>query len=137
MEAILGVVAWLIQIAGLLLVVAIISYILFKVTKKRSIAVITLCVFLLLECAGLAYLSRNPFFSCPEQYEKFISEEKKEHILSIESGIYSLKIPVVPVCVSVAYADDDRIEVETRYLFFGRLQREYGEEGTSILKELY
>lgn len=104
-EAFISVVIWGVQI-GLLLLIAFLLGTVAKVVeeklRKHSVkrwprALIT---FLLL-CAVLAALAVNPPVVCPENVESELAEELCGKIRGGVSGLYSWKIPLVPVCAEI------------------------------------
>lgn len=85
---------------------------------KKKVALITLLVLLLVEIAGIVHITNHPTWHCPEEFEEYISEEEKEEILSVGRGLYSYRLPLFPVSVSVVSADENEIIARVLYFFF-------------------
>ena len=119
------------QLLCLALPSAAIALIVRGMTQKKKAAAAALAVCLLLELGAAAWISRRPFFRCPEEYRSFISPEEHERIVGYNSGLWSARIPVFPVCVRVLWADGERVHVKTRYLFFGSSEMEIGLTGSA------
>ena len=76
-----------------------------------------------------SFLCSKPIWNCPQEYENYISDEKKHEILSVSSGLYSFRIPVFPVCVTVLDADKEKVKAEIKYMFFGYVDLYLTEDG--------
>ena len=119
------------QLLCLVLPAAPIALIVLALTKKKkaTAAVLALCLFL--ELGAAAWIARHPFFRCPEEYRPYISPEEEARIIGYNSGFWSARIPVFPVCVSVLHANEERVHVWTQYLFFGSTEMEIGLPGSA------
>ena len=95
-----------------------------KKRKKTVVSAFILCLLLMLGSA--AWVAHHPFFRCPEEYRPYISSEEEARIVGYNGGLYSYRIPIFPVCVSVTAADEDSVCVRTQYLFFGSTEMEIG-----------
>ena len=93
-----------------------------KKRKKTVVSAFLLCLLLMLGSA--AWVAHHPFFRCPEEYRPYISSEEEARIVGYNGGLYSYRIPIFPVCVSVTAADEDSVRVRTQYLFFGSTEME-------------
>lgn len=118
------------QLLCLALPAAAIALIVLALAKKKKAAAAALAVCLLLELGGVARIACLPFFRCPEEYRPYISPEEQERIVGYNSGFWSARIPVFPVCVDVLWADEERVHVKTRYLFLGSTEMEVGLTGS-------
>lgn len=110
------------QICIFLLIASLMPFLLYKEQKKKSVFIRWFIIFLLVEFLCLVRVAYNPFFICPEEYREFILEDDQRAIIRLNSGVYSLRIPVIPVCIIVKYADTDRIVVETNYIWYGKTE---------------
>ena len=130
-----GCLVWLGQLVCLVLPAAAIALFVLALTKKRRAAAAALALCLLLELGAAAWIVRHPFFRCPEEYRPYVTAEitakEQEEIIRFNSGLWSAKIPVFPVCVDVQYADGERIHVKTRYFFFGSTEMELNLPGST------
>ena len=99
-------------------------------TKRKRTAKAAFVICLLLALTASVLVARRPFFRCPEKYRAYITEEEEERIVGFNSGVWSPRIPVFPVCVTVLNMDDDRVHVRTKYLFFGSSEMEIGQPGS-------
>ena len=102
-------------------------------TKKKRAAKAAFVLCLLLALTASVLVARRPFFRCPEKYRAYITEEEEERIVGFNSGVWSPRIPVFPVCVTVLNMDEDRVHVKTKYLFFGSSEMEITGLGTPDL----
>ena len=97
--------------------------------KKVIIAVIFIGVLI----AGLCILSSNPIISCkidiPENYSEAIEEQVK--------GMYSQRLPLVPVYVTVDSFSGNEVHYTIHYFPLGTVGMSYMEtDGYSIVKPL-
>ena len=99
--------------------------------KKAAKAAFVLCLLLALTASVLA--ARRPYFRCPEKYRPYIAEEEEERIVSFYSGVWSPRIPVFPVCITVLNMDEEKVHIRTKYLFFGSAEMEVTGLGTPDL----
>ena len=99
-------------------------------TKRKRAAKAAFVLCLLLALTASVLVARRPFFRCPEKYRAYITEEEEERIVGFNSGVWSSRIPVFPVCVTVLNMDEDRVHVKTKYLFFGSSEMEIGRPGS-------
>ena len=99
-------------------------------TKKKRAAKAAFVLCLLLALTASVLVARRPFFRCPEKYRAYITEEEEERIVGFNRGVWSLRIPFFPVCVTVLNMDEDRVHVKTKYLFFGSSEMEIGRLGS-------
>ena len=100
-----------------------------KKRKKTVVSAFLLCLLLMLGSA--AWVAHHPFFRCPEEYRPYISSEEEARIVGYNGGLYSYRIPIFPVCVSVTAADEDSVCVRTQYLFFGSTEMEIGQSDSA------
>ena len=113
---------WQLLCLALLAVPVPLGILVLKKKKKTVIAACLLCLFLVLGAA--VWVARHPFFRCPEEYRPYISPEEQARIVEYNSGLWSARIPVFPVCVTVTAAEEDGVRVRTQYLFFGSSEME-------------
>ena len=116
-------------VMALLLMAAVISLCVPKARKSTKMFCRVLLLCLALETAGLIVLSRRPILICPEAFREQISEDEKQQIIGFNAGLYSGRIPFVPVCIVVKDADEDEILVETRYFPFGHTEMAVSDDG--------
>lgn len=101
----------------------------FGVKKKHYVIAIIAVVLVLALCLSAV----NPVAICgidvPDNYRNAIAEQAK--------GLYSTKIPLVPICVSVDAFSDGRVYYTIHYFPFGSVGMSYAEnDGYNIEKPL-
>ena len=95
---------------------------------KKVLLVITLVLIL-----GLGILSKNPIVICDDD----LSEEYMEAIESQAEGLYSRKLPLVPVCVNVTSFDDETVYYTIYYFPLGTVGMSYNKnDGYNMEKSL-
>ena len=129
------------QLLCLVLPAAAIALIVRGMTKKKKAALAALALCLLLELGAGAWVARHPFFRCPEEYRPWVTAETQAELVKLNSGVYSPRLPVFPLCVRVLGADGERVHVRTRYLFLGSTEMELGlpgspDPGPSLIRAL-
>lgn len=97
--------------------------------KKTMIAVIFVGALF----AGLCFLSSNPIISCkidiPESYSAAIEAQAK--------GVYSQRLPLIPVCATVDSFSGNEVHYTIHYFPLGTVGMSYMEtDGYSIVKPL-
>ena len=110
-------------------IVAVVLSLCFPKGRKKSKNLCMLLLCLAFEIAGLIILSCRPVLICPEEYRAYVTEEDRNEIIGYNSGLYSLNIPFVPLCIVVKSADDEEILVETRYFPFGHTEMAVNDDG--------
>lgn len=118
MGLILRILMWLILIASILLVPICLFVLLKRYIKWKGALIISISVVLLC-LLTLGTLNSNPIVIVPSEYQMYVEDSEKEMIQSYTSGIYSMNIPFVPICVNVLYADENTSKVSTIYFPFG------------------
>ena len=98
--------------------------------KKKVCAVVLAAVILL---AGLALFASNPLLSCnitlPDGYREAIESQAK--------GIYSQRVPLVPVYVTVDHFSNGKAFYTIHYFPFGTVGMSYtAQDGYGIEKQL-
>ena len=148
MEVILTILAHIFQIACTCAVAAVIWIIivgtlkLLKVKIGKCTRIICLVLILTILCAVLAYVCENPVVICPDEYTDIVTDEQIQNIQSISSGVYSKKLPLIPVRVkieNVQWAEmfnEYEIKFRIDYLFFGNIKMVAGVDGISVVKPL-
>ena len=115
---------------------------LFKVKTSKRTAIICLAVILVVLCAVLAYVCENPVVTCPDEYADVVTEEQMRDVQSIASGIYSKRIPLIPIRVNIEKVqwvemfNEYEIKFRIDYLFFGNVKIIVGGDGISVVKPL-
>ena len=110
-------------------------------TSKRT-AIILLAVIFVILCAVLAYFCENPIVTCHDEYSDIITDEQLRNVQSIASGVYSKRLPLVPVRVNIKEVhwvemfDEYEIKFRIDYLFFGNVEMVAGGDGISVVKSL-
>ena len=95
---------------------------------KKVLLVIALVLIL-----GLGILSKNPIVICDDD----LSEEYMEAIESQAEGLYSRKLPLVPVCVNVTSFDDETVYYTIYYFPLGTVGMSYNKnDGYNMEKSL-
>lgn len=97
---------------------------------KKYIVMAVIAIVLVL---GFCFLASNPVISCkldvPESYLEAIESQAK--------GVYSSKLPLVPVYISVDSFLDEKVLYTIRYFPFGTVGMSYMEQdGYNIEKPL-
>ena len=105
-----------------------------KNIKKSFCSYFTICFSLLM--SSVFYLGYNPFITCPTEYESFLTQEMKQDILTYNRGFYSANIPIFPYKIKCLSVDENRVVVETKYLYLGNTQMEIIDGIPSIIKPL-
>ena len=136
-ELFLSMVIWAAQIGLVLLIAFVLASTAKAVEEKLRLRSVkrwprVLAVFLLL-CAVLAALAVNPPVVCEEDFEAELTEELEDRIRAGADGLYSWRVPLVPVYVEVTGVRDCVIAGNTEhiaefsiyYFCFGKLQMEY------------
>ena len=99
-------------------------------TKRKRAAKAAFILCLLLALTASVLVARRPFFRCPEEYRAEITAEEEARIVDFYNGVWSTRIPVFPVCITVLNADGDQAHIRTKYLFFGSAEMEITGLGT-------
>ena len=123
-DTVLSALIYALQIIVILIFASIVPALVFIKWKRKKLFAILLLLCLSVELFSLHYLAHNPLWICPKEYKGYISGEEKQTILGYNTGIYSNKVPIIPVCILVRYADEDAVKVTTFYFAFG--YREFG-----------
>ncbi len=126
-------VVYLLQFLCEALVAAPIPLMILWLTKKKQAAKAAFVLCLLLALTASVLAARRPYFRCPEKYRPYITEEEEERIVSFYSGVWSPRIPVFPVCITVLNMDEEKVHIRTKYLFFGSAEMEVTGLGTPEL----
>ena len=119
-EAFISVVIWGAQI-GLLLLIAFLLGTVAKAVeeklRKRSVKrwPRTLVVFLLL-CAIFAALAVNPPVVCTEDMKTEMTDELHDKVQGGADGLYSWRIPLVPVCAKITGLESCIIEGKMEHM---------------------
>ena len=129
MEMILSILTYGYQIIVILIIASIIPALVFMKWKRKKLFAILLLLCLSLELFSLHYLAYNPIWICPKAYREYVSEEEKQTILEYNTGIYTKKVPIMPVCIFVKHADEDSVTVITSYFAFGHREFGIGSDG--------
>lgn len=126
MEIILTLIVYIMQMGTVIIVAGIPSILLYKLKKKIRISIVLFLSTLIMEIMGILFISNHPLLICPEKYQIFLSEERQQEIINLNTGVYSYKIPVFPVCIAVEYADNNSAIVRTYYMVFGQTEMYIG-----------
>ena len=82
-------------------------------------------------CVGILYF--RPFYSCPEIYAPYISEEQESRLKAgsapAERGFWSANIPALAVFNQVTFASEHTIHVRTFYFPWGSSETGVSEDG--------
>ena len=103
----------------------------------------TLCSFAVL-CAVLAALALNPPVVCPDEYKEDLTPEIHAAVQSVSRGLYSERLPLVPVFVSITEIKECEQQGQTQptvrfninYLYFGQVGMSLSWDGYDIEKPL-
>ena len=102
-------------------------------TKRKRAAKAAFILCLLLALSASVLVARRPFFRCPEEYRTEITAEEEAQIVDFYNGVWSPRIPVFPLCITVLNVDGGRAHIRTKYLFFGSAEMEIEGLGTPAL----
>ena len=119
------------QLLCLSLLAAPVSLILLALRKRKKTVVSAFLLCLLLILGSAAWIAHHPFFRCPEEYRPYAAPEMQTRIIGYNSGLYSYRIPIFPVCVTVTAAEESCVRVRTQYLFFGSTEMEIGQSDSA------
>ncbi len=82
-------------------------------------------------CGGILYF--RPFYSCPEIYAPYISEEQESRLKAGSApagrGFWSANIPALAVFNQVTFASEHTIHVRTFYFPWGSSETGVSEDG--------
>ena len=121
---------WLAQLICTAVIAAPVPLVVWLATKKKRAAKLVFALCLLLELAVIGAVAHKPFFRCPEEYRSYVSAEEEKRIVGFNRGLWSLRVPVFPVCVTVTKVDESSVYVRTKYLFFGTAEMGIGRLGS-------
>ena len=102
-------------------------------TKRKRAAKAAFILCLLLALSASVLVARRPFLRCPEDYRTEITAEEEAQIVDFYNGVWSPRIPVFPLCITVLNVDGGRARIRTKYLFFGSAEMEITGLGTPEL----
>ena len=102
-------------------------------TRKQQAARTAFVICLLLTLTASVLVACRPFFRCPEEYRTGITAEEEAQIVDFYNGVWSPRIPVFPLCITVLNVDGGRVHIRTKYLFFGSAEMEIEGLGTPAL----
>ena len=121
---------WLAQLICTAVIAAPVPLVVWLATKKKRAAKLVFALCLALELAVIGAVAHKPFFRCPEEYRAAISAEEEARIVGFNRGLWSPRVPVFPVCITVTKADETDVYVRTKYLFFGVSEMRIGRLGS-------
>lgn len=150
-EVIFVILAWAVQIGCILLLAALLTAVVvwggeLLIRKKRGRFLSRFLIAALLICAVLAAFAVSPPVVCAEHCRGDLTEEWKDAVRSVNTGLYSAKLPLIPLCVRVtdieAFATnggmEHRITFDVYYFCAGREGMEYStRDGFNITKPLF
>jgi len=148
-EYILVALFWAVQI-GITAVIALVLGMVVReleqlVRKKKVKFLPRALVAFVLVCIMLAVLALNPPVVCPEKLEGRFTQEQHRAVQAVSRGLYSVKIPLIPLWVEVTELEnfiidgnmERGVEFTIHYLWFGSLGMRYlSGDGYSITKPL-
>ena len=121
---------WPVQLFCAAVIAAPIPLIVRLVTKKKRAAMLVFVLCLTLELAAIGAVAHRPFFRCPEEYRSYVSAEEEARIIGFYNGLWSPRVPVFPVCITVTKADETDVYIRTKYLVFGTAEMRIGRLGS-------
>lgn len=150
-EVILTALAWAVQIGCTMLLAALLTAAFVwgtetLIRKRWGKFLPRFLIVLLLLCAVLIALAVRPPVVCAEHCRNDLTEEWRETVRSVSSGLYSWNVPLVPICVHITETEEFmvngvaeyRIEFDVYYFCFGRLGMEYSTyEGFNIATPIF
>ncbi|MBR5536838.1 MAG: hypothetical protein IKU58_02940 [Clostridia bacterium] len=114
MTAVLTVFAYALQFGALLLLPTLLFFCLKLRTGKQTAALASLLLSVLL-IMGAAWLAFHPIRTCPEELRPYMTESRWQDILSVTPPVYDGRLPVIPVQITVEWADDTDLRWRTRW----------------------
>ena len=96
---------WLVQLFCAAVIASPVPLIIRLVTKKKRAAMLVFALCFMLELAAIGAVAHKPFFRCPEEYRSYVSAEEEARIVGFYNGLWSPRVPVFPVCITVTKAD--------------------------------
>ena len=121
---------WPVQLACAAVLASPVPLIVRLVTKKKRAAMLVFALCFTLELAAIGVVAQRPFFRCPEEYRSYVSAEEEVRIVGFYNGLWSPRVPVFPVCITVTKADETFVYIRTKYLFFGTAEMRIGRLGS-------
>ena len=88
-----------------------------RARKKTAFLISLLCAAVIL--AGAIWLAFHPIRSCPEELERYMTEQRWQDILSVTVPVYSRRFPFFPVGISVEQATDEILYWRVNWFPFG------------------
>lgn len=137
-EMILSIGMWCVQIGAVVMAGLGVWYVLYFLSGKRLKNmykwIVMLLVFLL--AAGIA--ACPPLVGSPdlEVPVKEMSEGLRKDCRAYSCGLYSLRLPLLPIYIEVLECDGTDALTRTHYFPFGTVERLTGPDGPSITKPL-
>ncbi len=134
-ENLLTVMVWLFVLAAVIGLPAIFIIWAFAKNKSpltKSIAVLTIAAVLV----GTVITAVRPAVWCPPELRARLTEEDFRKIRALGSGLYSNRLPLIPICVCVDSADGKTVLTTTFYYPFGTVKEQIGPDGYSTVKGL-
>lgn len=131
MEILVSVFVYMLQVALILSVSGWLCLLIGKIREKRRKAgILPIC--LLLVVLLLASLARRPVLQCGSEY---LSSEDRKSIMCVSGGLYSSRLPLIPVYIRVENASAP-LRWRIYYLPFGYVEMTHGDDGYDITKPL-
>ena len=128
----LAALCWAVQLGITAGIALLIGWLLKKLAGRGRLIWWALCAFAVL-CALLAALALEPPVSCPEEYRDDLTEEARAAVQSVSRGLYSARLPLVPVCARVREIAREEagytVRFDIHYLYFGRVGMAWSSDG--------
>lgn len=97
-----------------------------KMDKKKRAGLFALV--LAVEIIALGWLSAHPVFVCPAEFRPYVSREEQERIIDFNRGLYSYRVPILPVRIVVEAADGNEVLVRVNHWPFGTTRMHVGQD---------
>ena len=132
-EWILRIIIWIVQFLAVFGIPIVICIFLYHKSYRKLAAAALLISFLL-----VSVLVNFPPVLIPDEYAAYVNQDTRTEIQQLNNGFYSRNIPVIPVYISVLYADESLIRVRTHYYLFGTTEMEWSRtDEPSLIKGLF
>ena len=89
-----------------------------------------------LQICSMIYLMEKPFVICPKELRPLVTEQMKSDAVTYNRGIYSSRIPIVPVAIEILDVTETSVIVKTHYMFFGNTKMEISNGMPSLIHAL-
>ena len=138
MEILISVLLCAAVIGGVLLLALVPAVIAYFVTKKSMGKGWSYFAGVVVVLLLLASVSQKPVLWYTQDCQQMVSEQQEDAIRSVNTGVYSLRVPFIPVLLMVDECRDDYAFWTAYYFPFGTQEMELsGGDGFNCVKQLF